>query len=483
MFNNILKIAFRNIWRNKVFSLINIVGLSIGLSASFVIGIIIYYDVTFDKFHPDGERMHRITTTLSSNDDSFSTRGVAIPLGLKVKEGMAGIEKATTFYSTNFRKITSESENYIYKNTTDIIYTDASYFNFFNYRWLTGKPRSVLDNPNEVVLTSTRAAKYFPKLSLDQIVGKTLIYNDSINVKVVGVVSAFKERTDLNFQEFLSYKTAISAGAENQVLNRNWNSTNSASQLFIIVQNNGMLPQIQQALDQLAKEHADKEMVSMGYGRQFDIQSLSDLHFNQDVGTFNFLERTADKTVLLGLSLTAFFLLLLGCINFINLNTAQASKRAKEIGIRKTLGSSRKLIIFQFIGETTILTMAAGLISLLLCPLWIKMFSDFIPKGISLDLMANMWIIGFVLLLLAVVALFSGIYPAMILSKFRPIQVLKGQIFQVESKSVVRKYLTIFQFTIAQIFILATLIVGQQLNFMLNKEMGFKTNAIAYIRA
>ncbi len=483
MLKNILKIAFRNIWKNKVFSLINIVGLSIGLSAAFVIGIIIYFDLTFDKFHPNGDRIYRVTSAFASPEGTSPNRGVAIPLGQTIREGMAGIDLATTFYSANFLKITQESGSPIFKNTADIIYTDASYFDLFKYQWVAGDPKNILENPNEVVLTRSRATKYFPGQTPSQAVGKILVYNDSIQVKVVGVVDDFKDQTDFDFQEFLSYKTANSAGLKDRVLVGNWNSTNSASQLFILVHDKSALSQVQQQLDQLAKEHEDKVMISKGYIRNFSLQPLSDMHFNQDLGTFNHNGRTANINVMLSLAFVALFLLLLGCINFINLNTAQATKRAKEIGIRKTLGSSKKHLIYQFMGETALLTLAAAILSLFIAPLLLRFFSDFVPTAISTELFTNSEVIVSILLLLAVVTFISGFYPALVLSNFSPIKVLKNQIFQGDGKPVVRKYLTVFQFTIAQIFIIATLFVGKQLNFMLNKDMGFKTTANAYIRA
>ncbi len=483
MLKNLLKTAFRNIWKNKVFSLINIVGLSIGLSASFVIGIIIFYDLTFDKFHPNSDRIYRVVSTFTSPDGTYKNRGTAIPLGQTIREGMAGIDRAVTFYSANFLKITQESGNLVFKNTSDIIYTDASYFAVFKYHWIAGNRNNILENPNEVVLTSSRATKYFPGQTPDEVVGKILAYNDSIQVKVVGVVDNFKDRTDIDFQEFLSYKTANSAGLKDRVLVGDWNSTNSASQLFILVHDTGALPQIQQNLDQLAKEHEDKDMVSKGYIRNFGLQPLSDMHFNQDLGTFNHNGRTANINVMLSLAFVALFILLLGCINFINLNTAQATKRAKEIGIRKTLGSSKKHLIYQFMGETALLTLGAAALSLLLAPLLIRFFSDFVPLGISAELFANRIVIVCMLLLLIGVTFVAGFYPAVVLSNFRPIKVLKNQISQGDGKPIVRKYLTVFQFTIAQIFIIATLFVGKQLNYMLKKDMGFKTTANAYIRA
>jgi len=421
MISNYLKMALRNIGKNKVFSLINIAGLSIGLSASFVIGISIYYDLTFDNFHPNGDRIYRVTTTFTSPDGTYKHRGVTIPLGQEIKEGMAGIDKAATFYSTYLQKITPENEDAEYKNIDDIIYTDASYFDLFKYHWLAGDANKILENPNEVVLTRSRAAKYFPGQASEEVVGKTLVYNDSVNMKVVGVVDNFKGRTDLDFQEFLSYKTANSTGQKNRVLSTNWNSTYSASQLFLLVHDTRVLPQIRQQLDRLAKIHEDKDNVSKGYIRSFNLQPLADIHFDQDLGAFDHIGRTANSKVLFSLACVALFLLLLGCVNFINLNTAQATKRAREIGIRKTLGSSKKQLRYQFITETALLTLGAAMLSLLAIPVLLRIFSDFLPGGIQPELFENIVVVVSIVFLLVAVTLISGIRPPLILTIFIPL--------------------------------------------------------------
>ena len=442
----------------------------------------IYYDLTFDTFIQNSHRIYRVMSTFTSPEGKHFNRGVSIPLGQNIRKGMAGIDKATTFYTTTIVKISPDQGRTTYRYTDDVLYTDASYFDFFSYDWMAGNPENILENPNEVVLTRSRTAKYFPGLTAGQAVGQTLVYNDSVLVKVVGVVQDLPERTDFNFNEFLSYNTSRALGRKSRVLTGSWTSTHSASQLFVLVHDRNQLPDIQQQLERLAWEHADEEMVSKGYLRQFELQPLNDLHFNRELGTFDNNQRIADKKVLLGLGCVALFLLLLGCINFINLNTAQAGKRAGEIGIRKTLGSSRKQLIGQFMVETALLTLGAALISLFLLPLLLRIFSDFIPEGIGPELLSNGVVIISILLLLVAVTFVAGFYPALVLTNFRPIKVLKNQIFQQDSKSTIRKYLTVFQFVIAQIFVIATLLVYKQVNYMLKKDMGFKTKATAFVR-
>ncbi len=482
MIRNYFKTAWRNLWNNKVFSFINIIGLAIGLSASFVIGIMVYYDFTFDKFHPDSDRIYRITSNFSTPEGEFYNRGVPVPLGNSLKEGMGDIELTCTFYHTSINKIDNKEANLIFKNPENIIFTDNNYFQLFPYQWLAGNPDDVLSNPNEVVLTKTRAIKYFPNLSPTEVVGKSLVYNDSIPLKVTGIVNNFKKRSDLKFQEFISFKSASSFHMNEQVLSTSWNFTNSASQAFVKFAANGNKASVQFQLDKLAKEHENQQMIDFGAARKFYLQPLDDLHFNSRYGIFNNIDGQASKSVLVSLASIALFLLILACINFINLNTANATKRAKEIGIRKTLGSSKKQLIFQFLGETFLLTLAAAMVSLLLSVWLFRIFSDFIPHDLSFELFMNPIVITFVSILLVIVTLLSGFYPALVLSQFKPVSVLKNQISFGGHHSSLRKYLIVFQFVIAQIFIIATLLVGQQINYFLTKDMGFKTDATVFIR-
>jgi len=334
----------------------------------------------------------------------------------------------------------------------------------------------------KVILTEARAIKYFPKKTLDEIIGGSLVYNDTIPVTVTGIVAGFDRRTDLVFQEFISLKTANQSDMTSAVKNSDWNNTNSASQLFVKRVKNVKTTDIQMALNKIAKENKDPEEESYGNERNFYLQPLMEMHFDENYYTFDFDSGSIGKSVLLNLGFVALFLLILGCINFINLNTAQATQRAKEIGIRKTLGSSKNQLIFQFLGETFLLTVIAAIVSMVLSFWLIRIFADFIPKGLSSELFSEPVVMICILILLLIVTVLSGFYPALVLSHFKPISVLKNQNLKGNDKMALRKYLTVFQFVIAQVFIIGTLLVSKQINFLMTKDMGFKTDAIANVR-
>jgi putative ABC transport system permease protein len=481
MFKNHLKIAVRNLSKNKIFSIINIIGLAIGLSASYVIGLIIFYDLTFDKFHKDHENIYRVTTTFDTPEGTFNNYGVPVPLGNNLKNNIPGIEIVSPFFTTYINKIENKETNSTFKNIEDAIYADENYFQLFNYKWIAGSTKKILTHPNEIVLTNNRASKYFPNLTPTEIIGKTLLYDNESIVTVTGIVEKQKERTDLDFQEFLSLKTAATNYMKDQIYNDNWLNTNSATQVFLKVLNSNHLKNIKAHLSKLAEEHTEERMTKLGYSKSFILQPLKAIHFSKH-GIFNNSGNSASKTLLSSLGAIAVFLLLLGCVNFINLNTAQATKRSLEIGIRKTLGSSKKQLIFQFLGETFLLTICSAIVSLFFSYWLIKIFSDFIPEGISIDMFSNPLIFISIIILLLLVTLLSGLYPSIILSNFKPIDVLKKQLPTGENNISLRKYLTVFQFVIAQVFIIATILVGKQMHYLMNKDMGIKTNAVAYIR-
>jgi len=484
MLRNYIKIAFRSIWKDKVFSLINILGLSIGLSTSFVIGAMVFYDLTFDKFHPDGDRIYRVTTSFEGTSGVFYNAGVTVPLAQELKDlRIDQIETVAPFFTTYPLHVKNQETGNKFKDPDFVIYTEPSYFKTFEYDWLAGDINSALAEPNKVVLSEERARKYFPNQEIRNIVGRSLIYNDSIHATVSGIVASFDGRTDIVFEEFISLKTAAKQDMTNAMNESGWDNTNSASQLFLKLSENAIANNVQKMLTHIAEEHDEPENSHSGASKsRFMLQPLSDIHLNPNYGTFDFNDSRTTMAALKSLLLLAFLLLILGCINFINLNTAQAIKRAKEIGIRKTLGSSRLQLIYQYLGETFLLTLSAAVISIFLSKWLLLLFSDFVPARLSFNIFLNPWLLAGLFLLLCMVTILSGFYPAIVLSKYKPVSVLKQQVLSSSDKGLLRKYLTVFQFVIAQIFIIATLMVGKQLNYIMKRDMGFNTDAIAYFK-
>ncbi|HWZ04460.1 MAG TPA: ABC transporter permease [Mucilaginibacter sp.] len=490
MIKNYFKIAFRGFWKHKLFTLINIVGLSIGISAALVIYLIVNFDLSFDKSHKDSDRIYRVSSTFSFQGEKGFNGGVCGPLAGAIKSQVPGVEFTAPFFCMSSPNVFVPGKKGVpvrFKNQDNVVLADGAYFKIFTYVWLAGNPENALNKPDQCVLTSDQAEKYFSGIPYSQMIGKVVTY-DTIKTTVTGVVETLKGNSDLTFHDFVSYSTATvtaNKSLSDQLQLNEWESTNSASQLFFKLSAKASPVHIEKQLNDILKKASPPRAEDKGNTHGFLLQPLADLHFNEKFGIFDFTPRVANKTTLYFLLAIAVFLLLLGCINFINLTTAQATQRAKEIGIRKTMGSNRQQLIVQFLSETFLVTLFAVIISIALTPLILKLFTDFIPK----DLKANLFhvnILLFLVLLTAVVSLASGFYPAIMLSNYKPALVLKNQASSNSSKTRnawLRKSLTITQFVIAQFFIMATILVSKQIYYALHKDLGFKKDAIIVVQS
>lgn len=476
MFKNYITVTFRNFWRNKIFFLINVSGLAIGISASLVIYLIVHYEFSYEKFQKDRDRIYRVVTNMHFPDQDFKNGGVPGPLAAAVREEIPGIEKSTVFWQGNSMNVsTNEGENKkLFKKQSDIIFADEHYFQFFNYEWLAGSPGKSLTGPDKVILTESRAKVYFSYADIRDAVGQTIVYDDTLTATVTGIVKDLNQITDFTFKEFISLPTILPQLKSQNGYNE-WGSVSSSSQFFVELKKGTDTSKINKQLAVVRKNHQKDAYLATNHF----LEALSDIHFNSDFDAFN--HRQAHKPTLYGLLAVAAFLLLLGCINFINLTTAQASQRAKEIGIRKTMGGSKRQLIFQFLIETVLLTTIATIVSLLLTPWLLHIFSAYVPQGLHVDLFNHPDLFIFLFGLVLVVGLLAGFYPALILSGYKPVLVLKNLAYANTSQSRrvwIRKTLTVTQFVIAQFFVIATMMIGKQIRYSLNKDMGFRKDAI-----
>lgn len=487
MTKNFFKIAFRGFWKHKLFTLINIIGLSVGISAFLAIYFVVHYDFTFDKFHKDSDRIYRVVMNMSFQGHMNYSSGVTSPLAEAIKSQATGIEKITPVYTLSPHLVYIDKDKSAQKRFIDpdrITFADQQYFKIFNYKWLAGSSQHALDAPNQVVLTSQQARLYFPSLTYHEIIGKVVTY-DTLKTTVSGVVETFTENSDFTFHDFISFSTAATnkSLATDLHLN-NWDRISSASEVFVKLSPgtpaSGVVKQLNTIYRKSNPPRARGKMPAVIV--DLALQPLDDIHFNPDYNIFNF-SSPANKTTLYGLLASAIFLLLLACINYVNLTTAQAAQRAKEIGILKTLGSSRMQLMVQFLGETFIITCFAVCISMLLAPIILKMFADVISPDIHANIL-QLNVMLFLLILTIVISILSGFYPAVVLSGYKPASVLKNQ-FQDNSNKTrnawLRKSLTVSQFVVAQFFIMATILVSQQIYYALHKNLGFKKDAILII--
>jgi len=482
MLKNYFKIALRYFQRNKLYTAINIFGLAIGIAACLVIFLIVNFESNFDKLWKDQDRIYRVYSKFSGVYNQVNP-GVPTGLGPWVKENVSGVDQVVAFHtwSAPVQVVEEGTEKVKLERQRGIAIVDPSYFEVFSaYKWLAGSPEESLSEPNQVVLTPEKVKQYFGIDQLDKAVGRSLIYKDSLLIKVSGVVERPTFSSDLDFTAFISFSTIKNSKLQHEIWLDYWKGTNSSSQLFVKLQTDIGSLQIEERLKGTKEIYLSKNEGS-GSNVDYKLQALNNLHFNSEIGIFDHSGPPAHRQTLFLLSLVAILLLVIAVINFINLETAQSMRRAREVGVRKVLGGTRMTLILQFLSSTFLLTLVAVMIAITLAQWAIGVYEDFIPDGLVFELF-NASTLGFIFLLIGITALVAGGYPAIVLSSFLPVLALKEKVFRVGNnrRFNLRQGLVIFQFIIAQILIFGTLTVGQQIKYMLNKDLGFDQEAIIH---
>lgn len=481
MLKHYLTVSFRNLWRNKFHSAINIFGLAIGISACLVIFLLVRFELSYNKGFEGYDRIYRIHSSFSGLFSGLN-RGAPTATAPYIKENFKGIEAVTHFHTYSATVKAADGNQQDFGNQDKLALTSPDYFKVFDsYQWLAGSPEQSLTQPHKVVLTDDKAKLYFGNLPADQYLNKELLYRDSLRLTVSGVVAKPPFNTDLEITDFISFATIESSWLKKSYGHVDWSSVNSSSQVFIKADANTAYTDIEAQLPLLAARY--KEKSTWDAENKFNLQPLADLHYNAGSGIFDFSREPAHMPTLLTLSVVALLLLIIGCINFINLETAQAVRRAKEVGVRKVMGSNKSRLMLQFIAESTWIALFSLLLALPLTEGGLVFFAEFIPTGVTFSILE---VLPFLVGILLVVGILAGAYPAFVLSSFLPALALKNSAYANSSQSrsaFLRKALIVFQFTFAQILIIGTLVVGWQIRFILNKDLGFSREAVIYFDA
>jgi putative ABC transport system permease protein len=485
MIRNYFKIAFRNLAKNKVYSLINIIGLAIGISSCLAIFLLVNFELSYENFWKKKDQIYHITSIFKAKEGINYNDGLSSPIAAAARAELPDFAKITAF-QVFWTKVKIIGTNNVKKNFTepnwpnskpDIIITESSYFDLFPHHWLIGSPKTSLKEPFTVVLTETKMKKYFGNITPEMAIGKTVIYSDSMFTKVTGIVQVLPANTDLRANDFISFKTIESGSWRKTFQFDQWTNTNSGSQAFVELPKNANIPKLNKDLTRLVLSHLSKED-KLETTRGLTLQALSDMHF--DTNYYGVLGRVVNMQTLYILMIIAAFLLIMATINFINLATVQSFERNKEIGVRKLLGGNRTSLIKQFLSETFLITLTAMLLAVLLLKPIFSLFSDFIPGELTYSfLQPNIFL--FLAFITVFTALLSGLYPAFIASKLPPISTLKGAFLNGQTQnSFLRKLLIVFQFSIAQVFILGTVLMISQSRYLLQKDLGIKKENFIY---
>ena len=480
MIKNYLKIAFRNLVRHKAFSIINITGLAIGIASCLLLFTVVKYELSYDKFQPNYRQVYHVVTEDKTQDGLFYTPGVPFPtleaLRLDFPQITSGALLANYGSQVTVlgKNALNETPDKKFIEPTGFFFCDPQFFKVFDYKWMAGSP-SVLSEPNVTVLTQKLAETYFGDWR--NAISQYLKLDNAITVKVSGILKDIPANTDYPLAIVTSYETAKASNGV-YFYSKEWGATTSNFQVFMLLPKNISSAKINEEL--LA--FSDKQFGDRKRSKRINfLQPLSDVHFDKRFESFG--DHVTAISTLWTLSLIAVFIIIMACINFINLSTAQAVGRSKEIGIRKVLGSYRWQLFFQVIGETAIIVFTSILLALaiaIFCLPFIKHIASIQqPLGFF-----NWESIAFILLLLVSVTVLAGIYPAMVLSGFNPALALKNKITSATVGGIsLRRGLVITQFAISQILIVGTIVAISQMNFIRNADLGFSKEAILIINA
>lgn len=470
MLNNYLKIALRNIRNKKFYSLLNLLGLSIGITAGVLIFIYIQDELSYDKFHPNAENKYVIGLTGKLGNQEI--RGIFTPpiMAGTVLEETPGIESVTRTNNTGDIVFRHEGQAFTEKS---VYWADSTFFDFFGFELLQGDPETVLDAPNKAVITESTATKYFGNSNP---IGQTFsVGNDQSSYEVTGVTSDPPTNSHFEYDILLSF-SSIEYSRSDQWLS---NSINT----YIEVNPNVSTEEIDNSFDELVTKYVGPQMEQfMGatieqmreQGNEYGYFAVPilDLHL-RSAGIDMSFKPPSDITYVYIFSVIGFFLILIACVNFMNLYTASASGRAKEVGLRKTLGAERKGMMTQFLFESIIHVLLAAVISVFLIYMILPWFNSLSGKMLTMQIFTEGWFIGTYLGLVIIIGLIAGSYPALYLTAFSPVEVLKGRISRGAQSSGFRSTLVVGQFFISIGLIACTILVNQQLQFMQNKNLGF----------
>ena len=457
MFLNYCKIAWRNIIRHKTFSAINIAGLAFSITAFILIALYIEDELSFDRYHQKADRIYRVVDDKKTPDLLLRSASSAAPVAPALKAEFPEISETVRIISAE-SLISYQDKLFEERN---IFFSDASIFNVFSFKLRLGNPRTALQDPATIVITESMAKKYFGST---QAIGNDLSV-DGKPMRITGIVDDLPKNSHFSFDFLISMATAETKGSGYDWLFTNWYSNNFYT--YILLPENYNPEKLTARLGDFDRRHHEKDGSTIHH---YDLEKLGSIYLHSDRD--NQVGKTGSLSNLYIFSAVAVFILLIACINFINLSTARATERAKEVGVKKCAGAARGQLITQFFIESFITTGLAMLLAVCLDQILLPLFNNFSGKSISLHLFSlphGLTVVG----IFTFTGLLSGSYPALMLSGFKPVSVLKGNLNPVISGSGIRKGLVVFQFAASVVLIVCSLLVQQQLRFMQTHNLGF----------
>jgi putative ABC transport system permease protein len=465
MLKSYLTLAFRNIIRYASYASINVSGLALGITCAILIFSLVTYHLGFDKFHSDSNRIFRFVTEQHRDQVSY-VRSVPPAFGKTIRDSYTFANKVARLCTAYESLVSFEDGRGLKKFTEDAAFADPEFFDIFNFPLISGNKNKVLSDPNTAIITQRIARKFFGDESpLD----KTIRLNNNIDFRITGVLKDIPDNTDMRAEIYLSY-ASIGQYSEWYAADDSWGGITSEIETFGKLREGITAAEVEAVLPELVRKFRSQSKNVHVY----KLQPLDDIHFNADYGG------VMDKQRLVVLSLVGFFLIFTACLNFVNLATAQAVTRSREVGVRKTLGSARGQLFLQFALETGVIVLIGTMIALAVAYSVLPFVNELFDSRVRFDLLQDPRLTIFIPGLMVLVTLLSCSYPGMILSGYKPVQALKGQLNTKGNFNLRRSLITV-QFTISQVLLIGLIVVVYQMNYFRNTDMGFDQEGIVMI--
>ncbi|MEM6843098.1 MAG: ABC transporter permease [Bacteroidota bacterium] len=463
MFRNYFKVSARNLLKHKGLTTINITGLTLGIISSLIIFLLIRFELSFDRFLTKGEQLYRVVSVFTNENETGYNANTPYPLAAALRTDFPNLESVTQIHYSFSELITVGQDRY---EESNIVYADSLFLDVFDYNWISGNPSSALSQPNSVVLTQTLAAKYFKG---EEALGKVIELDSSTFLTVTGLMKDVPKNTHLPFSMLISFSAYTNDGIDR------WDYINHGM-TYVVLPSGVRTEQLENRFPDFVSKYMGTDLAQQ---RSFQLQPVYDIRFDTRLANSNPAD-TISKETLWILAAIGLLIILIASANFVNLTTAQAIKRAREVGLRKAMGSNRGQIIAQFLGQTLLLTTIALSLSVLATTLLIPEINSFLEFA-EVRFYLDKYLVLFILIITTVVGVLSGLYPAVILASYKPVVALKGNISSITKRKSyfsLGKSTVIFQFIVAQVLIIGTVIVSQQMKYFHQKDLGFNQDAI-----
>jgi putative ABC transport system permease protein len=477
MIRNFIKTAFRNLIKNKGFTAINVLGLALGLATCLLIVFYVFDELSYDRYNEKAARIYRLNNNIKfgGNENAYSESPA--PTAAALKGDFPEIEQVTRFRQGGGNLVKKGNQNIQEDN---MVYADPAIFDVFTLPMIDGNPASALKETHSVVITEKMALKYFNSTN---VAGKVLTFNDTALYKVTGVIKNIPKQSHFNFDFFISMPT-LTESRDDAWFNNNFDT-------YILFRPGVDYKKFETKLPEFLKKHAEPQLQSILHmtfakleqtGNYFKFSLIPLLKIHLESNTKYDMGSKGDIKIVYIFSAIAIFILLIACVNFMNLSTARSANRAREVGVRKVLGSPRKYLIFQFLTESVMVTLAGAVIAVLMAWAFLPLFNQVSAKELTITPQIVGWLVPVMITFIIVVGCLAGSYPALFLSGFQPIEVLKGKLAAGFKGGMFRSSLVVFQFSISIFLIIGTMVIYNQLKYIQNKDLGFDRDHVLIVQ-